>query len=130
MFFVAQCKMQIKVDYMCTRCFLADNIEKGNTLQTAASQPPGGITLYKDILANVLAANVTNDSETSKPCFSRKPGESIFDYASRVSEDVDRSVCEGALSAILPGRTMLGSHSMLLGANRRGETTITWRHIR
>ena len=55
--------------------FLADNIEKGNTLQTAASQPHGGITLYKDILANVLAANVTNDSETSKPCFSRKPGE-------------------------------------------------------
>ena len=75
--------------------FLADNIEKGNTLQTAASQPHGGITLYKDILANVLAANVTNDSETSKPCFSRKPGDSIFDYASRVSEDVDRSVCEG-----------------------------------
>ena len=75
--------------------FLADNIEKGNTLQTAASQPHRGITLYKDILANVLAANVTNDSETSKPCFSRKPGESIFDYASRVSEDVDRSVCEG-----------------------------------
>ena len=75
--------------------FLADNVEKGNTLQTAASQPHGGITLYKDILANVLAANVTNDSETSKPCFSRKPGESIFDYASRVSEDVDRSVCEG-----------------------------------
>ena len=75
--------------------FLADNIEKGNTLQTAASQPHGGITLYKDILANVLAANVTNDSETSKPCFSRKPGESIFDYASRMSEDVDRSVCEG-----------------------------------
>ena len=75
--------------------FLADNIEKGNTLQTAASQPHGGITLYKDILANVLAANVTNDSETSKPCFSRKPGESIFGYASRVSEDVDRSVCEG-----------------------------------
>ncbi len=75
--------------------FLADNIEKGNTLQTAASQPHGGITPYKDILANVLAANVTNDSETSKPRFSRKPGESIFDYASRVSEDVDRSVREG-----------------------------------
>ena len=74
--------------------FLADNIEKGNTLQTAASQPHGCITLYKDILANVLAANVTNDSETSKPRFSRKPGESIFDYASRVSEDVDRSVRE------------------------------------
>ena len=74
--------------------FLADNIEKGNTLQTAASQPHGGITLYKDILANVLTANVTNNFETSKPRYSRKPGESIFDYASRVSEDVDRSVRE------------------------------------
>ena len=74
--------------------FLADNIEKGNTLQTAASQPHGGITLYKDILANVLTANVTNNFETSKPRFSRKPGESIFDYASRVSDSVDRSVRE------------------------------------
>ena len=74
--------------------FLADNIEKGNTLQTAASQPHGGITLYKDILTNVLTANVTNNFETSKPRYSRKPGESIFDYASRVSEDVDRSVRE------------------------------------
>ena len=74
--------------------FLADNIEKGNTLQTAAFQPHGGITLYKDILANVLTANIGNNSEPSKPRFSRKPGESIFDYASRVSEDVDRSVRE------------------------------------
>ena len=39
-------------------------------------------------------ANVTNISELSKPRYSRKPGESIFDYASRVSEDVDRSVRE------------------------------------
>ena len=74
--------------------FLADNIEKGNTLQTAAFQPHGGITLYKDILANVLTANIGNNSEPSKPRFSRKPGESIFDYVSRVSEDVDRSVRE------------------------------------
>lgn len=74
--------------------FLADNIEKGNTLQTAASQPHGGITLYKDILANVLTANVTNNFETSKPRLSRKPGESIFDYASRVSGLMDRSVRE------------------------------------
>ena len=40
-------------------------------------------------------ANVTNISEPSKPRFSRKPGESIFDYASRVSEDVERSAREG-----------------------------------
>ena len=39
-------------------------------------------------------AKVANYSETAKPRFSRKPGESIFDYASRVSESVDRSVRE------------------------------------
>ena len=39
-------------------------------------------------------AKVANYSETAKPRFSRKPGESIFDYASRVSEDGDRSVRE------------------------------------
>ncbi len=40
--------------------FVADNLQnKGNTLQTAAFQPHGGIALYKSILANVLdAANV------------------------------------------------------------------------
>ena len=36
-----------------------------------------------------------NPKNEDKPRFSRKPGESIFDYASRVSEDVDRSVREG-----------------------------------
>ena len=35
-----------------------------------------------------------NPKSEDKPRFSRKPGESIFDYASRVSEDVDRSVRE------------------------------------
>lgn len=34
--------------------FVADGIKKGNTLQTAASKPHGGIALYRDILANVL----------------------------------------------------------------------------
>ena len=35
-----------------------------------------------------------NPKNEDKPRFSRKPGESIFDYASRVSESVDRSVRE------------------------------------
>ncbi|MBD5340405.1 MAG: hypothetical protein HDR94_02415 [Bacteroides sp.] len=34
--------------------FVLDKIRKGDTLQTAASQPHGGIALYRDILANVL----------------------------------------------------------------------------
>jgi len=34
--------------------FVAENIKKGDTLQTAASKPHGGIALYKDILGNIL----------------------------------------------------------------------------
>ena len=44
--------------------FVADKIKKGNTLQTAAFQPHGGIALYRDILANVL------DRSTSKEIWS------------------------------------------------------------
>ena len=43
---------------------------------------------------NVERSVRENPKNEDKPRFSRKPGESIFDYASRVSEDVDRSVRE------------------------------------
>ena len=45
--------------------FVADKLQnEGNTLQTAASQPHGGIALYKAILSNALsAANIENNSE-------------------------------------------------------------------
>lgn len=52
--------------------FVADKIKKGNTLQTAASQPHGGIALYRDILANVLdrstsfESKVTNNTDTKQ----------------------------------------------------------------
>ena len=46
--------------------FVEDKIEKGNTLQTAASQPHGGIALYRDILANVLiSAGKVTEKENS-----------------------------------------------------------------
>ncbi|MBS7151277.1 MAG: hypothetical protein KH068_09485, partial [Prevotella sp.] len=38
--------------------------------------------------------SVRENPKSEEPRYSRKPGESIFDYASRVSEDVDRSVRE------------------------------------
>lgn len=37
--------------------FVGEKIKEGDTLQTAASQPHGGIALYRDILANVLEAH-------------------------------------------------------------------------
>ena len=46
---------------------MSDKINEGNTLQTAASKPHGGIALYKEILANVLsAAKIDKSSETAK----------------------------------------------------------------
>lgn len=45
--------------------FVADKIKKGNTLQTAASQPHGGIALYRDILANVLDRSTSSESKVT-----------------------------------------------------------------
>ncbi len=54
--------------------FVADSIQnEGNTLQTAASQPHGGIALYKAILSDVLsAAKVGNNFETLQLSASQK----------------------------------------------------------
>ena len=54
--------------------FVADSIQnEGNTLQTAASQPHGGIALYKAILSDVLsAAKVGNNFETLQLSASEK----------------------------------------------------------
>lgn len=48
--------------------FVADNIQnEGNTLQTAAFQPHGGIALYKSILSDILsAANLGRNTESAK----------------------------------------------------------------
>ena len=47
--------------------FVADKINEGNTLQTAASKPHGGIALYKDTVMNTLSsAKIANSSEISK----------------------------------------------------------------
>ena len=44
--------------------FVADRIRKGDTLQTAASKPHGGIALYRDIIANVLETPEQTNSRT------------------------------------------------------------------
>lgn len=60
--------------------FVEDKITKGNTLQTAASKPHGGISLYRDILANVLSASKDTQSvsaeQTDKKEISEKSAES------------------------------------------------------
>ena len=47
--------------------FIANNIKKGDTLQTAAFQPHGGIALYKDILTNVLGERSSSDNKDNTP---------------------------------------------------------------
>ena len=49
----------------------------------------------EEVFANEnVERSVRENPKSEEPRYSRKPGESIFDYASRVSEDVDRSVRE------------------------------------
>ena len=38
--------------------FVADKINEGNTLQTAASKPHGGIALYNDTVVNLISATI------------------------------------------------------------------------
>ena len=45
--------------------FVSDKIKKGDTLQTAASKPHGGISLYRDILANVLETVAKTEPQQS-----------------------------------------------------------------
>ena len=70
---------------------LRNKITKGAELLLPQERITDGILPRNN---STPGAKVANYSETAKPRYSRKPGESIFDYASRVSEDVDRSVRE------------------------------------
>ena len=45
--------------------FVSDKRKKGDTLQTAASKPHGGISLYRDILANVLETVAKTEPQQS-----------------------------------------------------------------
>ena len=87
--------------------FVADKIKEGNTLQTAASKPHGGISLYKNILANVLDfdkdVSVGKDKQSSSPTkketraftpSSKEDGEDLFEYAERVVEEQKRKAEE------------------------------------
>ena len=69
--------------------FVEDKIKKGNTLQTAASQPHGGISLYRDILANVL---LSDGKESENPASDQAKGE-------KVAENQSSSGVQAALEA-------------------------------
>lgn len=70
---------------------LRNKITKGAELLLPQERITDGILSRNN---STPGAKVANYSETAKPRLSRKPGESIFDYASRVSDSVDRSVRE------------------------------------
>ena len=60
--------------------FVEDKIKKGNTLQTAASQPHGGISLYRDILANVL---LSDGKDSENPASRQAKGEKFAENQSQ-----------------------------------------------
>ena len=72
--------------------FLADNITKGNTLQTAAFQPHGGISLYRDILANILLADKGSEESSDTQENSAKAqyslqGNSLTEEEQRIADE-------------------------------------------
>lgn len=71
--------------------FVEDNIKKGDTLQTAAFQPHGGITLYKNILANVLEASGSSSGKGSES-FSDMQG----DVGNNPGDEVEEQKAIGA----------------------------------
>lgn len=83
--------------------FVADKINEGNTLQTAASKPHGGIALYKEILANVLsAAKIDNSSETSKENgekFSLKDEKTMFGMHNISIDKLRKAIKQGGFAA-------------------------------
>lgn len=82
--------------------FVADKINEGNTLQTAASKPHGGIALYKEILANVLsAAKINNSSETTKKNgekFSLKDEKTLAGVHNITEEKLLKAIKQGGLA--------------------------------
>lgn len=83
--------------------FVADKINEGNTLQTAASKPHGGIALYKEILANVLsAAKIDNSSETTKENgekFSLKDEKTMFGMHNISIDKLRKAIKQGGFAA-------------------------------
>lgn len=83
--------------------FVADKINEGNTLQTAASKPHGGIALYKEILANVLsAAKIDNSSETTKENgekFSLKDEKTMFGMHNISVDKLRKAIKQGGFAA-------------------------------
>lgn len=83
--------------------FVADKINEGNTLQTAASKPHGGIALYKEILANVLsAAKIDNSFETTKENgekFSLKDEKTMFGMHNISIDKLRKAIKQGGFAA-------------------------------
>ena len=63
---------------------MEEGIKKGNTFQTAASQPHGGISLYRDILSNVL-------DETSAKTKPQQPNNAVSGDSS-LSADYENGI--------------------------------------
>lgn len=83
--------------------FVADKINEGNTLQTAASKPHGGIALYKEILANVLsAAKIDNSFETTKENgekFSLKDEKTMFGMHNISIDKLRKAIKQGGFAS-------------------------------
>ena len=89
--------------------FIAENIKKGDTLQTAASKPHGGISLYRDILANVLSVDKHTKSVPENQAEGQEVAENVVvdDNVSpedRTQPSVDAEIEQAKQATNLSGR--------------------------
>ena len=82
--------------------FVSDKIKKGDTLQTAASQPHGGIALYRDILANVLFS--PNSPEWHLD-------EDLANMPNLLSEQGNSEISDGKVNTLSADKQAVGNES-------------------
>lgn len=106
--------------------FIADKIKEGDTLQTAAFQPHGGISIYKGILANVLFASKGTDISSESQENTKKS--SADDKKKSLSAQIDAASAEANTPAkekfIATGqeRTNIREDGMLVDENGKPMT--------
>lgn len=79
--------------------FVEDKITKGNTLQTAASKPHGGISLYRDILANVLSASKDTQSVSTEQAKAEGNSANVAESKVKVTNEVRKHSIVGTTGA-------------------------------
>lgn len=106
--------------------FVEDRIKKGDTLQTAASQPHGGIALYRDILANVLETVAKTEPQQPNNAVSSDSSLPAGEQSGKSSAEPNgkSTVSDGKGNTLLSDKQGKGAESSLVGRIAKAEATV------